>query len=256
MEYTVQKLSKLAGVSPRTLRYYDEIGLLKPARVSSSGYRIYGSAQVDALQQILFYRELGVDLETVKRLMEAPMFDGTEALRQHRAKLLERRAQLDALIDTVEKTIAQAEGSDTMSDAEKFEGFKQKLIDENEAKYGREIREKYGEAAVNASHAKVKGMSAEQYSELEKLSKEIMDTLYDAYQTGNPASDLAQKAVALHREWLSFYWDSYTPEAHAGIAQMYVEDPRFTAYYDAKQPGLAVFLRDAVLVYTGRIINR
>src|SRR3954468_11887763 len=105
MEYTIQKLASLAGVSTRTLRYYDEIGILKPARINSSGYRIYGQAEVNRLQQILFYRELGVNLESIKEIVTAPSFDGTKALREHREKLLEKKEQLDKLITNVDKTI-------------------------------------------------------------------------------------------------------------------------------------------------------
>lgn len=91
MEYTVQKLGQLAGISTRTLRYYDEIGILKPARINSSGYRIYGQSEVDRLQQILFFRELGVSLESIKQVITAPTFDGVKALLEHREKLLEDR---------------------------------------------------------------------------------------------------------------------------------------------------------------------
>ncbi|HRU40998.1 MAG TPA: MerR family transcriptional regulator, partial [Candidatus Diapherotrites archaeon] len=134
MEYTVQKLGKLAGVSTRTLRYYDEIGILKPARINSSGYRIYGQKEVDMLQQILFYRELGVSLDSIREIVTAPSFDGAKALREHHRKLLEKREQLNLLIANVEKTIALTEGRTIMTDKEKFEGFKQKLLDDNEKK--------------------------------------------------------------------------------------------------------------------------
>ncbi len=251
MEYTVQKLGKMAGVSTRTLRYYDEIGILKPARISSSGYRIYGQAQVDRLQQILFYRELGVSLESIRDIVTAPSFDGAAALREHREKLLEKREQLDRLIANVEKTIAVTEGRIIMSNKEKFEGFKQKMIDDNEKKYGKEIREKYGEETVNQSNQRFKNMTEEQYAEMEKLGNEVLETLEAAVATGDPAGELAQKTADLHRQWLSYAWGSYSKEAHAGLAQMYVDDERFTAYYDKKQPGSAVFLRDAILIYTG-----
>lgn len=102
MGYTVQKLGKLAGISTRTLRYYDEIGILKPERINSSGYRIYGQKEVERLQQILFYRELDVNLESIKNIVTARSFDGATALREHREKLLEKllekREQLDMLI--------------------------------------------------------------------------------------------------------------------------------------------------------------
>lgn len=251
MEYTVQKLAKLAGVSARTLRYYDEIGILKPARISPSGYRLYGREEIDRLQQILFYRELGVSLDSIREIVTAPTFDKTAALRAHREKLLAKRAELDKLIATVDKTIAESEGRTTMTDEEKFEGFKQKLIDENEAAYGAEARAKYGDEQVDRANKAFKNMTREQYEALEKLGGEVLDTLKAAFKTEDPAGALAQKAADLHRQWLSFSWGSYSKEAHAGVAQMYVDDERFTAFYDKEQPGLAKFLRDAVLVYTG-----
>lgn len=251
MEYTVQKLGRLAGVSTRTLRYYDEIGILKPARVSSSGYRIYGPAEVDRLQQILFYRELGLSLDGIKAIMTSPDFNGVQALKEHHEQLLDRRLQLDKLIANVEKTIASHEGGIPMSDKEKFEGFKQKLIDENEKAYGAEIRQKYGEETVNKSNERLKNMTEEEHAEVTRLAEEVTETLAAAFQTGDPAGELAQKAAELHKRWLTFYWSEYTKEAHAGVARMYVDDERFKAYYDAKQPGTAEFLRDAVLIYTG-----
>ncbi|SFH15675.1 DNA-binding transcriptional regulator, MerR family [Desulfotomaculum arcticum] len=252
MEYTVQKLGQMAGISTRTLRYYDEIGILKPARINSSGYRIYGQNEVDRLQQILFYRELGLSLESIKEIVTSPSFDGVKALREHRNKLLEKRKQLDLLIANIDKTIALKEGRITMNDQEKFEGFKQKLINDNEQKYGKKIREKYGDEAVNKSYQKVKGMSKEQYEDVERLGSEVIKTLEAAFKTGDPAGEPAQKAADLHRQWLSYYWDCYTKEAHIGVTQMYVDNERFTAYYDKNQPGTAAFLRDAVLIYTGR----
>lgn len=251
MEYTVQKLSNLAGVSTRTLRYYDEIGILKPARINSSGYRIYGQNEVNRLQQILFYRELGLNLDKIKDIITSPTFDGASALKEHRENLLEKRKQLDLLISNVEKSIADSEGRIKMSDKEKFEGFKQKMINDNEKKYGKEIREKYGNDTIDKSNAKLMGMTEEQYDEMTKLSEEINIVLAEAFKTGNPAGELAQKAADLHKKWLTFSWSEYSKEAHAGLAQMYVDDERFTVYYDKDQPGTAAFLRDAILIYTG-----
>jgi DNA-binding transcriptional MerR regulator len=251
MEYTVQKLAQLAGVSTRTLRYYDEIGILKPARINSSGYRIYGQREVDRLQQILFLRELGVGLESIKDIVTAPSFDGAKALRAHLEKLLEKREQLDALIANVNKTIAVTEGRMVMSDKEKFEGFKKKMVEDNEKKYGKEIRDKYGKDTVEKSNAKMMNMSQQQYEEVTALDKQVQLTIKEAFKTGDPSSDLAQKAADLHKQWLTYYWAEYNKEAHAGLAQMYVDDERFTAYYDKEQPGTAEFLRDAILIYTG-----
>jgi len=251
MEYTVQKLGKLAGVSTRTLRYYDEIEILKPARINSSGYRIYGEKEVDRLQQILFYRELGVSLDSIKEIVTSPSFNATYALREHREKLLEKRNQLDILIANVDKTIAMTGGEIKMSDIEKFEGFKKNMIDDNEKKYGKEIREKYGKDTIKKSNAKVMNMTEKQYDEVTKLASQLTITLAEAFKNGNPSSDIAQEAADLHKKWLTYYWSEYSKEAHAGLAQMYVDDERFTAHYDKEQPGTAVFLRDAVLIYTG-----
>ena len=251
MEYTVQRLASLAGVSTRTLRYYDEVGILKPARINSSGYRIYGQEEVDRLQQIMFYRELGVSIEDIKAIMTSKGFDKAAALKSHREKLLAKRQQIDQLIENVEKTIALSEGRIKMSDKEKFEGFKKNLIEDNEKKYGKEIREKYGEDIVNGSNARLMNMTKEQYEEFEQLGREVLDTLYAAFKTGDPAGELGQKAADLHRKWLGYTWNSYSKEAHAGLANMYVADERFTAFYDKEQPGATAFLRDAILIYTG-----
>lgn len=250
MEYTVQKLAKIAGISSRTLRYYDEIGILKPARINSSGYRVYGEAEVNRLQQILFYRELGVGLSSIKEIVTSPSFDGLKALREHRENLLEKRMQIELLIANVDKTIALTEGRMEMSDKEKFEGFKEKLIEDNEKKYGEEIRSKYGDDEVNASNKKIKGMTEEQYSQWKLLEESVIETLKEAYASGDPAGELGQKVADLHRQWLSYTWNKYSKEAHAGLANMYVEDERFKAYYDKEQTGLAEFLRDAILIYT------
>lgn len=94
-------------------------------------------------------------------------------------------------------------------------------------------------------------MTAAQYTEVEKLGADVLETLKAAMATGDPAGELAQKVADMHRRWLCFYWDHYTKEAHAGVARMYVDDERFAAYYDRMQPGAAVFLRDAILIYTG-----
>jgi DNA-binding transcriptional MerR regulator len=249
MEYTINKLAKIAGVSTRTLRWYDECGLLKPRRISSNGYRVYGQSEVNRLQQILFYRELGFELSKIGRILSEKDFDGLAALQSHHTALCVKKEQLNLLIANVEKSIKAMKGEVEMSDYEKFEGFKQKLIEDNEAKYGEEIRAKYGDETVDRSNAKVKGMTKEQYADIEKLSQELGDTLKAAFEQGDPSSALAQKACDLHRQWLCNYWDSYSKEAHIGVTQMYVDDPRFTEYYDKIAPGCATFLRDAVLIY-------
>src|SRR5690554_4145397 len=148
MEYTVQELARLAGITSRTIRYYDEIDLLKPARINSSGYRIYGPGEVDRLQQILFYRELDVSLDSIREILNSPFFDEVKVLKEHRKKLLEKKRQLDLLIANLDRTIISKERGSNMSDQKKFEGFKKKIISENERKYGKEIRGKYGDDVV------------------------------------------------------------------------------------------------------------
>ena len=249
MEYTINKLANLAGISVRTLRYYDELGLLTPNRNQLNDYRIYEQNEVDRLQQILFYRELGVPLEEIKRILSAKDFDHVDALKNHLNELLCKRSQLDLLIRNVRKTITSIERGSIMNDKEKFDGFIQKLTDDNEQMYGTEIREKYGDDTINRSNKKIKSMTKEEYNDMEELSSQLNNALKSAFEQGDPSSELAQKVCELHKIWLSFFWKNYSKEAHIGVTQMYVDDPRFTEYYDQIAPGCAEFLRDAVLIY-------
>ena len=251
MDYSGNKVAKMSGVSARTLRYYDEIGLLKPVRVASSGYRIYGEAELDTLQQILFYRELGFPLEEIKKLLSAPGFDKEQAFVNHLDELRKKRERLDSLILNVTKSIAAMKGEITMSNSEKFEGFKQALVDENEQKYGKEVREKYGDEIVDESNARLKGMSQEQYDESERLRLELDETLKAAFESGDPAGELAQRACDLHRQWLCVFCPKYSKEYHMGLGEMYIADERFRANYDKLAPGCTDFFRDAIRIYCG-----
>ena len=251
MEYRINALAKLAGVTPRTLRWYDETGLLKPLRTTTAGYRVYGPEQVERLQDILFYRELGFELSTIRAILDNPAFDRQAALQSHLTTLEQQRARLDGVILTIQKTISTLQGETTMTDIEKFEAFKQKAIDENEVKYGKEAREKYGNEAVNQSNAKMMGLSPEDYHRWQALDMEILSALSAAVKSGAaPGGEEGRRIAALHKEWLSFSWETYTPQAHAGLAMMYTCDERFTAYYDKDTPDCAAFLRDAILAYT------
>ena len=147
MTYGIRELSELAGVSARTLRYYDEIGLLKPLYVSEAGYRFYGEQEAEALQQILFYRERGFGLKQIGEILKGEDFDVEQALKEHLADLEAQRDHLNALIRTVKHTILSRKGEYEMSDKEKFETLKERAIKENEDQYGAEIREKYGETS-------------------------------------------------------------------------------------------------------------
>ena len=254
MEYTVQALAQLAGVTPRTLRWYDQQGLLKPARITAAGYRIYGPEQVDRLQSILFYRELGLELAAIRALLDAPDYDRQAALRQHLQQLTAQRTRLDGLIGTVRRTLEELQGGAPMSDKEKFEAFKRSAVAQNEAQYGAEARAKYGSAAVDAAHAKLLALTAEEYDDFDRLGEAITQALAAAVTAGaDPAGAEGQRIAAMHRRWLGFSWNFYTPEAHAGLAEGYVADPRFTAYYDKEVAGCAAFLRDAIKAYTAAL---
>lgn len=252
MDYTVKQLSDLSGISARTLRFYDKIDLLKPERINASGYRIYGSQQVDLLQQILFFRELGFSLKNIRRILHTPDFNVADALTGQHRQLMEKKKHLEQLIATVEKTLAFMKGEISMTDREKFEGFKRKMINQNEQRYGKEIREKFGKEAVEQSYKKFGNLTREEYKESEQTQDALFSELKKAMENGNPVCDHARNAAALHKKWLSFFWSSYSKEAHVGLVRMYVEDPRFTAYYDNRAgKGAVEFLQKAVLIYTG-----
>lgn len=249
MPYTVNQLAGLTGVTPRTLRHYDNIGLLRPHR-AQNGYRSYGEDHVAALQQILFFRESGLELAQIAEIMQGKNFDALQAMERHIHGLQQRRQELDALLDTAQKTLKAMKGEQTMTDQEKFEGFKKELIRENEEKYGSEVREKWGEEAADASNARMMKMTQEQYKAFQALGEELNGTLAKAVATGDPAGELGQKAAALHKDWLCATWPQYSAEAHRNLTQMYVDDERFTAYYEKIAPNAAAFIRDVVALYT------
>ena len=160
-----------------------------------------------------------------------------------------KHERLDTLINNVAKSIAAMKGETTMSDHEKFEGFKQSLVDENERKYGAEIRERYGDAAVQESTAKLMGLTQEEYNEGERIRIKTETALKAAFDDGDPAGELARKACELHRQWLGVYYPKYSKEYHKGLGEMYVADERFRANYDKLAPGCTEFLRDAINVF-------
>lgn len=251
MAYTIHELARISGVSTRTLRYYHQIGLLCPSGREEGGRRLYGAKETDLLQHILFYRELGLPLQQIKQIVTQPNFDRCQALQHHLDALQEQKVCLEALIATVGKTLASLKGEYKMKDIEKFEGFKRALIQQNEVEYGREIRAAYGDAAIDASNARLMGMEEAQYEKAQKLSQEIAACLRQAAEKNDPACEAAQKACALHREWLCLFWEegAYSKQAHRALGQMYLADERFKAYYDAFAPGAAALLARALEIY-------
>ena len=184
MEYTIRELADLSGVTTRTLRWYDQIGLLKPSRVAESGYRYYGGEEVDRLQDILYYRALGVELARIKECLDDPSFDRLAALRNHLAALEAERERLEQLIRSVKDTIGAEERNEIMSDEQKFEAFKQRAVAHNEEVYGAEIRAKYGDQEVDEANAAVMNLTREQYQEWTDLGREIQERLEAAVLFG------------------------------------------------------------------------
>ncbi|WP_086312463.1 hypothetical protein A5821_000154 [Enterococcus sp. 7F3_DIV0205] len=234
MEYTIKKIAELSGISTRTLRYYDEIDLLKPARINSSGYRIYGTNEIDKLQQILFYRSLDMKLEDIQKLLTTPSYDPQHALQNHYKQLLEKRQQIDHLILTVEKTLRYQKGEITMTDKEKFSGFKQTKLQENEQTYGEEIRKKYGEETVESSNQKWLNLSETEFNGMETAEKEMFEALKIVMTTKDYQSQEAKTVFQKHKEWLSYTSPAYSAELHKGLGQMYVGDERFASYYNER----------------------
>ena len=248
--YTVTQLADIAGISPRTLRYYDQIGLLVPRRAPDSGYRIYGKEEVDVLWQILFYRRMGLELSTIEGIIKDPAFNPLEALRAHLDHLYKEEQNLRLLIETVKKTIQMEEGKIRMTDQEKFAALKRELIEENEEKYGKELREKYGDSMIENSNQNMLNLTAKEYYAMKELEGKILAALKDAVTSGASASDAVGRDIAMmHKEWLSYTWPSYDPKAHLGLAEMYVADERFQSYYDKELSGCAKFLRDAICAH-------
>lgn len=251
MEYTIKKLGEIAGVSNRTLRYYDQIGLLKPCRINSSGYRIYGEKEVDILQRIMFYKAMDMKLEKIQEIIQNPNYDIEKSLREQHEILLSKREELDKLISTIEKTIAYNKGDVNMTDKEKFEGFKKEKVNINEQKYGKEIRGKYGDTVVNKSNQKFLNLTEEEFELMGKTENEMFKSLLKVCDSRDLNSEEAKKVYENHKKWLEFSWPAYGKEAHRGLAEMYVMDKRFAKYYNDKAgEDVVELLRDIIIKYT------
>ncbi|HBO36497.1 MAG TPA: MerR family transcriptional regulator [Sphaerochaeta sp.] len=243
MDYTIGEVAQLASVSERTLRYYDELGLVCPKRDRGQLYRLYSKEDLKRLQTVLFYRELDFDLATIKAIMGEPGFSTLQALEDQKQRLLARQSRLESLLHTLETTIAEQRGETTMTDKKRFEGLKKNLIEENEKKFGNEIRARYGEETVAEANARMMGMDEITYNEMQELNTLLLEKLVEAQKSGDCRSPLAGEVARLHKKWLAYTWPTYNKEAHANLVRMYAEDERFNAYYREK----AAFLRDAVL---------
>ncbi|MFC4559538.1 MerR family transcriptional regulator [Virgibacillus kekensis] len=238
----VKEIAELAGISVRTLHHYDEIGLLSPENTTEAGYRIYSNNDLEMLQQILFFREVGFSLKKIKEIIHNPSFNQNEALQLHRKLLLEKRARLDRMINTLDKTIQHSKGEINISDQEMFEGF-----DFSKNPYEQEARERWGDKAVDESNARINKLSD---SKREALGKEF-DAIYRdlaAIRHMSPDSDEAQAGIKVWYDYLSKV-GNYSLDAFKGLGQMYVDDERFTKNIDKYGEGLAIFIRDAMAEY-------
>ena len=243
MAYTVKQLADLAGVSVRTLHYYDEIGLLTPDAYGENGYRYYDEGALLRLQQALFFRELDFRLDEIKSIVDHPDFDVLSALQAHRVTLEERAARLQGLIVTVDKTILRLKGELGMSDRELFEGFDE----EKQKQYAEEARRRYGSAEVDDSMKRWGGYSAAQKGQIvaegEQISRDLAASMSKGYD-----SPVVQQIVARWHQHLRYFYEP-SVERLRGLGQLYVDDPDFRANYVKVDPKLPEFFRDAIVFY-------
>ncbi|MHA6253316.1 MerR family transcriptional regulator [Oceanobacillus sp. CAU 1775] len=246
MSMKIKEVADLVGISVRTLHHYDEIGLLTPDDITASGYRMYSQENLQELQQILFFRELGFPLKKIKEIIQDPTFDKTEALKLQRKMLTQKKIQLEQLIETIDKTILNMKGKIEMTNQDKFKGF-----DFSKNPYEAEARERWGDKAVDQSNAKINSKSNLEVKDMEKEVNTIYERLANVRHE-KPDSDIAQQYI---HDWYTFLQKvgSYSPEAFKNLGEMYVSDERFTKNIDQFGDGLAEFMRDAMRIYAERL---
>lgn len=246
MSYTINKLAKLAGVSVRTLHYYDEIGLLTPKNIQENGYREYGDAEVARLQQILFFRELEFPLEKIKAVMNAPQFDPLDALTDQKELLQVKKERLEKIIMTLQKTIDERKGGVRMQNDDKFSAFN----DPNYQKYKDEVLARWGNTNLyKQSMARVGKLTKGQFDAIKKEGGEITTSIARLMKEGKGPNSLeVQKEIDRYYHYLFHFYDP-SPEMFKALGAMYVDDSRFRGFYEKIVPGLAVFMRDAMALY-------
>ena len=246
--YSIGELCELSGVTARTLRHYESLGLISPSR-QQNGYRSYDEADVERLQQVLLFRSCGMQLADICSLLNSPSYDAMSALQNHLHALTERREQLDALIATAEKTIANLRGELDMTDRERFEGLKRAAVEKNEREFGAEARERHGDEAIDASNERLLAMDEETWNDMNKLEGAIIDLLVAAMATKDPTSPEAASLAKAHERWIKLHWGekAYSRKAHLELARAYPKDARFVAYYDDRAgAGATDFLVSAI----------
>jgi MerR family transcriptional regulator, thiopeptide resistance regulator len=240
---TVKQLARLAGVTPRTLHYYDEIGLLRPTRTGENGYRYYGEDALLTLQQILLYREMEMPLARIRQIMTDRNFDILAALEHHRTELAHRAARLERLRATVDNTILHLKGVKEMSKKQFFEGFS----DEQQQAYENEAMRLYDPETVKASAKRWKSYSAAEKQRIGEEGNAVYAGFVSAMPKG-PTSPESQACVERWRKHMDYFWTPNLDQLVA-LSEGYVDDPRFKANFDQIHPELAEFVRDAVKLY-------
>ncbi|PWK71850.1 DNA-binding transcriptional MerR regulator [Streptomyces sp. CG 926] len=245
MSYSVGQVAGFAAVTVRTLHHYDEIGLLSPSGRSHAGHRRYDDADLDRLQRILFYRELGFPLDEVAVLLDDPETDQREHLRRQHALLTDRIDRLQQMAKAVEHAMEAKKMGINLTPEEKFEVFGDFDPDE----HAEEAQRRWGGTdAYKESARRTASYTKEDWQRVQAQAEGINRRFADLLASGAPAEceeamDLAEE----HRGWIngSYYFCTY--EVHTCLGEMYVADERFTQYYEAVRPGLAVYVRDAIL---------
>jgi MerR family transcriptional regulator, thiopeptide resistance regulator len=254
---TVKQLAALSGVTVRTLHHYDELGLLRPARVGANGYRYYGRAELLRLQRILFHRELGVPLASIAALLELEGEDQVGVLEAHRRKLAAERERYGVLIETIDRTIAELKGEAQMANADLYKGFSA----EKQAGYEAWLIEQYGEplreGIAHAKQSMAKMSAAEQKEFMEAQGRELQQlesALAGAMASGvDPASDGVDALISRHRAWVAAMWAKpCEPQAYAGLADLYLAHPDFVARYERIGAGFAEYLSRAMKLHASR----
>jgi DNA-binding transcriptional MerR regulator len=245
--FTVKKLSEIAGITPRALRYYDRIGLLKPSRVGANGYRYYDRNALLRLQQILFYRELDLPLEQIREILDRSDFDLAGALESHKAELARRRARLERLITTVDDTVLHLKGKKEMNDKQLFTAFS----DEDQPKMEAEAMQLYDPETVKASNRKWKAYPAEEKQRILDEGNAIYLEMEAAIPQG-PESAAAQAGIERWRRHMDHFWTP-SPDQLVALADHYSMEPRFKANFDKIDPRLAEFMGQAVRIYVERL---
>lgn len=244
MSYTVGQIARLAGVTIRTLHHYDEIGLLSPQVRSNGGYRRYGQFEVERLQQIMFYRELGFALDEITALVHDPYANPQDHLRRQRDLLVERRRRVQQMIDAVEKAMEAEQMGIAMSPEERFEVFGE----DDPATYAAEVEQRWGDTdAYRESQRRTRVYSKDDWLAIKQESADIEQAFARAMAAGLPAdSEDAMDAAQRHRVQISDRFFACDYDFHRALADMYVADERFAAHYDAIADGLAAYVNAAI----------